>query len=165
MAADALTTLATLAGKALETRGASLAAAESCTGGGIAEAMTRISGSSSWFERGFVTYSNAAKTEMLGVGVSILDQFGAVSEETARAMASGALAHSRATHALAVTGIAGPTGGTVEKPVGMVCFGWAASGGEVVSETRRFDGDREAVRRQSVIYALQGLLRLLEGSL
>jgi nicotinamide-nucleotide amidase len=163
--ADALTTLATLVGKSLLSKGASLAAAESCTGGGIAEAVTRISGSSAWFDRGFVTYSNAAKTEMLGVSVAILAQFGAVSEETARAMASGALAHSQATLALSVTGIAGPTGGTAEKPVGTVCFGWAERGGQTASETRHFDGDRDTVRRQTVIHALQGLLRLLDGAL
>lgn len=164
MAADALTTLATLVGGALASRGASLAAAESCTGGGVAEAVTRISGSSSWFERGFVTYSNAAKTEMLGVTSATVAEFGAVSEQTARAMAGGALAHSHATCALAVTGIAGPTGGSDAKPVGTVCFAWAQRGGAVASETRRFDGDREAVRRQSVMHALQGLLRLLDGS-
>ena len=165
MVADTLTTLAALVGKALKEKGASLAAAESCTGGGIAEAVTRISGSSSWFERGFVTYSNAAKAEMLGVDEAVLEQFGAVSEETARAMASGTLAHSRATHALAVTGIAGPAGGTEDKPVGTVCFAWAQRGGTVAGESRHFGGDRDAVRRQSVIHALQGLLRLLDGSL
>jgi nicotinamide-nucleotide amidase len=163
--ADALTTLATLVGKALLSKGASLAAAESCTGGGIAEAVTRISGSSAWFDRGFVTYSNAAKNEMLGVGEGILAQFGAVSEETARAMASGALTHSHATLALSVTGVAGPTGGTADKPVGTVCFAWAERGGRSASETLHFDGDRDAVRRQSVIHALQGLLRLLDGAL
>jgi nicotinamide-nucleotide amidase len=165
MAADALTTLATLVGQALKTRGALLATAESCTGGGIAEAVTRISGSSEWFERGFVTYSNDAKAEMLGVDRITLTGFGAVSEETAREMAVGALSHSRATHAVSVTGIAGPTGGSAEKPVGTVCFGWAAQGGKPASETRHFGGDREAVRRASVIHALQGLLRLLDGSL
>jgi nicotinamide-nucleotide amidase len=165
MVADTLTTLATLTGKALQAKGASLAAAESCTGGGIAEAVTRISGSSGWFERGFVTYSNAAKIEMLGVSEAVLTQFGAVSEETARAMAGGALAHSLATHALSVTGIAGPTGGTAEKPVGSVCFAWTERGGTMASETRHFDGDRDTVRRQSVIHALQGLLRLLDGAL
>jgi nicotinamide-nucleotide amidase len=165
MAADALTTLATLVGQALKTRGASLATAESCTGGGIAEAVTRISGSSEWFERGFVTYSNDAKADMVGVDRATLLGFGAVSEETAREMAVGALSRSRATHAIAVTGIAGPTGGSADKPVGTVCFGWAAPGGKPVTETRRFDGDREAVRRASVIHALQGLLRLLDGSL
>jgi nicotinamide-nucleotide amidase len=165
MAADALTTLATLIGQALKTRGALLATAESCTGGGIAEAVTRISGSSEWFERGFVTYSNDAKADMLGVGRATLASFGAVSEETAREMAAGALSHGRATHAVSVTGIAGPTGGSADKPVGTVCFGWAAQGGKPVSETRHFDGDREAVRRASVIHALQGLLRLLDGSL
>jgi nicotinamide-nucleotide amidase len=165
MAADALTVLATVVGQALRTKNASLATAESCTGGGIAEVVTRISGSSDWFERGFVTYSNDAKAEMLGVDRETLEKFRAVSEETAREMAVGALRRSRATHALSVTGIAGPTGGSAEKPVGTVCFGWVKQGGEPVSETRHFDGDREAVRRFTVIHALQGLLRLLDGSL
>jgi nicotinamide-nucleotide amidase len=165
MAADALTTLATLVGQALRKHRASLAAAESCTGGGIGEAVTRISGSSEWFERGFVTYSNEAKTEMLGVAQATLKEFGAVSEQTALEMASGALKHSHATLALAVTGIAGPTGGSAEKPVGTVCFAWADRKGKLAGEIRHFDGDRDAVRRQTVIYALQGLLRLLDGAL
>ena len=164
MAADKLTALAADVGSALLARGASLAAAESCTGGGIAEAVTRISGSSAWFERGFVTYSNAAKTEMLGVDAGILAQFGAVSEEAARAMAGGALAHSQATVSLAVTGIAGPIGGTAEKPVGTVCCAWGARGGAISSETKHFGGDRETVRRNSVAHALQGVLRLLDGT-
>jgi nicotinamide-nucleotide amidase len=164
MAADKLTALAADVGSALLARGASLAAAESCTGGGIAEAVTRISGSSAWFERGFVTYSNAAKTEMLGVDADILAQFGAVSEEAARAMAGGALAHSQATVSLAVTGITGPIGGTAEKPVGTVCFAWGARGGAISSETKHFGGDRETVRRNSVAHALQGVLRLLDGT-
>jgi nicotinamide-nucleotide amidase len=165
MAIDALTTLATLVGNALKNKGASLTAAESCTGGGVAEAVTRISGSSSWFERGFVTYSDASKAEMLGVDQAVLDRYGAVSEETARAMASGALAHSRASIALAVTGIAGPTGGSVDKPVGTVCFAWAERGTDAKGETMHFPGDREAVRRQSAIHALQGVLRLLDKAL
>jgi nicotinamide-nucleotide amidase len=165
MPADTITTLATLAGSALLKGGHMLATAESCTGGGIAEAVTRISGSSAWFDRGFVTYSNTAKSEMLGVAASAIAQYGAVSEDTARAMASGALAHSGATHSLSVTGVAGPTGGTGKNPVGTVCFAWAERGGAVTAERKHFDGDREAVRRQTVIHALQGLLRLLDGSL
>ena len=165
MAIDALTTLATLVGNALKNRDASLTAAESCTGGGVAEAVTRISGSSSWFERGFVTYSDASKTEMLGVDQTVLDRYGAVSEETARAMASGALAHSRASIALAVTGVAGPTGGSADKPVGTVCFAWAERGYDPKGETMHFGGNREAVRRQSAIHALQGVLRLLDKAL
>jgi nicotinamide-nucleotide amidase len=137
-----------------------LATAESCTGGWVAEAVTAISGSSSWFDRGFVTYSNEAKREMLGVNALTLDRHGAVSEETAREMAKGALERSRATIAVSVTGIAGPTGGSDAKPVGMVCFSWATKQG-ARSETRRFQGDRESVRRQSVIRALEGVLETL----
>jgi nicotinamide-nucleotide amidase len=147
----------------LMARGEMLATAESCTGGWAAQALTALAGSSNWFERGFVTYSNAAKEEMLGVRPETLAHHGAVSEETAREMALGALSHSRAAVALAITGIAGPSGGTLEKPVGMVCFAWAAEGGATRSETRRFAGDREAVRRQSVERALTGVLELLDA--
>ena len=162
MASDTLTTLATLAGARLKAKGWALATAESCTGGWVAQALTSVPGSSEWFDRGFVTYSNQAKVEMLGVSPATLAAHGAVSEATARAMAAGALAHSGAGMALAITGVAGPAGGTPEKPVGMVCFGWCVRGAEPQSETRRFDGDREAVRRQSVIRALQGLIERLE---
>lgn len=137
-----------------------LATAESCTGGWAAQALTSISGSSEWFERGFVTYSNAAKEEMLGVAPGTLERHGAVSEQTAREMASGALARSRADIALAITGVAGPTGGTPDKPVGMVCFAWARKGAPIACSTRQFRGDRDTVRRQSVIAALQGVLEL-----
>ena len=140
-----------------------LATAESCTGGWAAQAMTAIAGSSVWFERGFVTYSNDAKQEMLGVSAATLKNHGAVSEETAREMALGALARSKASVSLAVTGVAGPTGGSDAKPVGTVCFAWARKGGTVRSETRRFAGDREAVRRQSVVRALEGVLEVLAG--
>jgi nicotinamide-nucleotide amidase len=140
-----------------------LVTAESCTGGWVAQAVTSIPGSSDWFERGFVTYSNAAKHEVLGVSKKILKKFGAVSEQTAREMARGALAHSRAGVAVAVTGVAGPSGGTAAKPVGMVCFAWAR-GRRVLAETRRFRGGREAVRRQSVLHALEGVLRILAGA-
>ena len=146
----------------LTARGALLATAESCTGGWAAQALTALAGSSNWFERGFVTYSNAAKEEMLGVRPETLARHGAVSEETAREMALGALSHSRAVVALAITGVAGPSGGTRDKPVGMVCFAWAAKGGSPRSETRHFGGDREAVRRQSVERALAGVLELLD---
>jgi nicotinamide-nucleotide amidase len=162
---DTLTTLATLVGAALKKQGEILVTAESCTGGGIAEAVTRVAGSSAWFDRGFVTYSNRAKIESLGVDADTLAGSGAVSEETARAMAQGALAKSGATLALSVTGIAGPAGGTAEKPVGTVCFAWARKNGKRASERRHFAGDREAVRRQSAIHALQGILRLLDGTL
>jgi nicotinamide-nucleotide amidase len=138
--------------------------AESCTGGWVAQAVTSIAGSSEWFERGFVTYSNASKQEMLGVRKSTLKRHGAVSEETAREMAAGALKRSRGTIALAVTGVAGPSGGSAAKPVGMVCFAWATRRGRLRSETRRFRGGREAVRRQSVIRALEGVLEALAGA-
>lgn len=163
MPSDTLTALATLVGAKLKAQGVMLATAESCTGGWVAQAVTAISGSSDWFERGFVTYSDAAKQEMLGVSAHTLAEHGAVSEPTAREMAAGALAHSRAQVAVAITGIAGPTGGSPEKPVGMVCFGWAVKDGALNAGTRQFKGDRESVRRQSVIAALQGVLELLEG--
>lgn len=145
---------------ALKARGLSLVTAESCTGGWVAMALTAIAGSSDWFERGYVTYSNAAKREELGVSEETLQRHGAVSEETAREMAAGALKHGRGQVALAITGVAGPTGGTRDKPVGTVCFAWA-QGSKISSRTRRFDGDRESVRRQSVVHALQGVLELL----
>ena len=137
-----------------------LATAESCTGGLIAGACTELSGSSVWFERGFVTYSNAAKTEMLGVDADLIARVGAVSEAVARAMAQGALAHSHAQIALSVTGVAGPTGGSLDKPVGTVWFGWSIDG-QLHAEMRRFPGDRAAVRAATVRRALQRLLELL----
>jgi nicotinamide-nucleotide amidase len=157
-----LVSLARRVGSRLKKRRLMLATAESCTGGWIAQAVTSVAGSSEWFERGFVTYSNAAKRELLGVRASTLSHFGAVSEETAREMATGALRRSRAQIALAVTGIAGPGGGTRAKPVGMVCFAWAAKKIGAKSATRRFAGGREAVRRRSVAFALQGLLERLD---
>jgi len=138
-----------------------LVTAESCTGGWAAQAVTSVAGSSEWFERGFVTYSYDSKRELLGVAEATLDERGAVSEETAREMALGALARSKGTLALAITGVAGPAGGSKEKPVGTVCFAWAL-GDTVRSETRRFNGDRESVRRQSVVRALEGVIELLE---
>ena len=137
-----------------------LATAESCTGGMIAAACTDLSGSSQWFERGFVTYSNEAKAEMLAVPPGLIEEHGAVSESVARAMADGALAHSRAQVSLAVTGIAGPTGGTEAKPVGTVWFAWCVDG-ETHSEMQHFAGDRAAVRVATVRYALKRLLSLL----
>jgi nicotinamide-nucleotide amidase len=137
-----------------------LASAESCSGGLIAAACTDLAGSSNWFERGFVTYSNAAKTELLGVEAALIEQHGAVSEAVARAMAAGALVHSHAQVALAVTGVAGPGGGSADKPVGTVWFGWATPNG-LSSEVRRFDGDRAAVRAATVQHALSRLLALL----
>jgi len=163
MTTDSLTSLPVRVGARLKASGLRLATAESCTGGWVAQAVTSVSGSSDWFDRGFVTYSNEAKREMLGVRAETLQRSGAVSEETAREMASGALAASRAQIAVAVTGVAGPTGGTPQKPVGMVCFAWARSGGGVESATRHFPGDREQVRRESVIWALAGVLERIGG--
>jgi nicotinamide-nucleotide amidase len=147
---------------ALKARDALLVTAESCTGGWVAQAVTAVAGSSDWFERGFVTYSNAAKEELLGVKRETLESHGAVSEETAREMALGALAKSRGSVSLAITGIAGPAGGSAQKPVGTVCFAWARKGAQTRAETRRFSGDREAVRRQSVEHSLARLLELLD---
>ena len=144
----------------LQARGWMLATAESCTGGLIAAACTDLSGSSNWFERGFVTYSNEAKTELLGVDAALIAQHGAVSEVVVRAMAFGAVRRSRAQVSVAVTGVAGPTGGSPEKPVGTVWFGFQVDG-RLASETLRFDGDRAAVRSATVEHALQRLLQLL----
>lgn len=155
--------LALRIGAQLKAADAMLATAESCTGGWAAQVVTSVAGSSAWFDRGFVTYSNAAKQEMLGVRPETLREYGAVSEETAHEMVLGALARSRATVALSITGVAGPGGGTTAKPVGMVCFGWAR-GPQARTETRVFAGDRESVRRQSVIRALEGVLSLLQAS-
>jgi len=145
---------------ALLHRGWMMASAESCTGGVIAARCTDLSGSSQWFERGFVTYSNAAKTELVGVPATLIEQHGAVSEAVARSMATGALKYSHAQVSVAVTGIAGPTGGSVEKPVGTVWFAWAM-GEQVSSERRVFAGDRAAVREATVQHALQGLVARL----
>jgi nicotinamide-nucleotide amidase len=138
-----------------------LACAESCTGGMIAAACTELAGSSEWFERGFVSYSNVAKTELLGVDAALIERHGAVSEEVARAMAEGAIQQSHAQVALAVTGVAGPGGGSAAKPVGTVWFGWVTPGG-VVSEMRRFEGDRRHVRQATVLHALARLLALVK---
>lgn len=162
MTIESLTALATLVGARLKASGRLLVTAESCTGGWIAQAVTAVAGSSDWFESGYVTYSNASKQEALGVSERTLTRFGAVSEETAREMAAGALAASRASVSVAVTGVAGPSGGSAEKPVGMVCFAWALKDCPPCSETRRFAGDRGEVRRQSVIRALQGLIEVLD---
>jgi nicotinamide-nucleotide amidase len=163
-----ITQLATQVGKVLQAKGLLLATAESCTGGGVAQAITEIAGSTAWFDSGFVTYSNASKTEMLDVSPAMIAQFGTVSEEVAAAMAFGALANSNAHIALSTTGIAGPTGGVPGKPVGTVCFAWAMD--EIDhqhyaqhSERLVFTGDRKSVREQSVMHALQGLLRYLES--
>ncbi|MBV6476631.1 MAG: nicotinamide-nucleotide amidase [Rhodocyclaceae bacterium] len=148
-------------GQALLERKSMLACAESCTGGWVAEVVTATGGSSQWFERGYVTYSNAAKQELLGVRAETLREQGAVSEAVVREMAAGTLRRSHAQAALAISGVAGPTGGSPDKPVGTVCFAWVLRDGVPTAETVHFSGEREAVRRQSVIHALQGLLRKL----
>lgn len=158
---SALTRIAQNLGTALKKHGVMLVTAESCTGGHVAQVMTSIPGSSEWFERGFVTYTNLAKHEMLGVPAATLETHGAVSEQTVRAMAEGALKHSHAQVSLAVSGVAGPSGGTPEKPVGTVCLAWAGKGRETQSRTEHFTGDRDAVRRAAVQSALQGMLDFL----
>ena len=158
---DELTRLAERVGRALAERGLMLATAESCTGGWVAKVMTDVAGSSGWFERGFVTYSNQAKQDLLGVRASTLQAHGAVSEQAVREMAEGALARSRAQVALAVSGIAGPQGGSPGKPVGTVWLAWARAGVAPRARLAQFPGDRAAVRRQSVLAALQGVLDIL----
>ena len=153
-------TLPALVADLMLKKGLFLATAESCTGGLIAAACTDLAGSSAWFERGFVTYSNAAKTEMLGVDAALIDGHGAVSEAVVRAMATGALAHSHAQVAVAVTGVAGPSGGSADKPVGTVWLGFAL-GGQVHAECQHFPGDRGAVRVATVQHALRRLTELL----
>ncbi len=153
--------MATRVGKALEAKGWLLATAESCTGGGVSYAITEIPGSGDWFDCGFVTYSNAAKTEMLDVPAALIAQCGAVSEEVAAAMAEGAVANSNAHVAISTTGIAGPTGAVPGKPVGTVCFGWS-KGDTTYTERLVFKGDRQAVREQTIVHALSGLLRFIE---
>jgi len=153
--------LASEVGDALRARGWMLATAESCTGGWVGQLLTSLPGSSAWYERGFITYANVAKQEMLGVSAATLEIFGAVSEETAQAMAVGALAHSHAQAALAISGIAGPGGGTPQKPVGLVCYGWALADGTRMSSTCRLDGDREEIRSRAVAAALRGLAELI----
>ncbi|ACL72371.1 CinA family protein [Thioalkalivibrio sulfidiphilus] len=160
---EALAGLARDTGQALGMAGLRLATAESCTGGWIAKLLTDIAGSSAWFERGLVTYSNAAKTQLLGVPAGIIEVHGAVSEATVRAMAEGALNVSDAEAALAVSGIAGPGGGSPEKPVGTVWLAWAGKGRETEARRFLFPGDREAVRRQAVAAALEGLLARLSS--
>jgi nicotinamide-nucleotide amidase len=156
-----LEALAASLGEALLGRGWSLAVAESCTGGWAAQAITAIPGSSAWFDRGFVTYSNAAKQEMLGVRAQTLAQFGAVSEATVREMAEGALRHSHAQAAFAISGIAGPGGGSPGKPVGTVWFAWALAGRPAEAAVAHFAGDRREVRAQAVAYVFSGMQKRL----
>jgi nicotinamide-nucleotide amidase len=155
--------LAAQVGGLLKAHGLLLATAESCTGGGIAQAVTEVSGSSAWFERGFITYANQAKVEMLGVQQATLEAHGAVSEATVREMAEGALRHSHAQVAVAVSGIAGPTGGTPDKPVGTVWFAWSLRNGPTHAQVHHLDGTRAEIRAHSVQIALQGVQQLLKG--
>jgi nicotinamide-nucleotide amidase len=148
-------------GDALKSRSLMMAAAESCTGGWIGQAVTMVPGSSKWFDRGFVTYTNEAKEEMLGVRAATLKKFGAVSEQTVLEMVTGALSHSRAQVAVAVSGIAGPDGGSAQKPVGTVALAWGQKGSASEARSIHFSGDRDAVRRQTVLAALEGLLVML----
>jgi len=149
-------------GEALSARQLTIATAESCTGGWVAKVLTDIAGSSAWFERGYVSYSNLAKQQMLGVPAQLIESRGAVSEAVVAEMVRGAIAHSGADLALAVSGIAGPGGGTRDKPVGTVWFGWGRADQDVITRMECFAGDRERVRRQSVLTALQGVLDLVE---
>ena len=160
---QALHALAEQIGTALKQRHWLLATAESITGGIISQIITDIAGSSEWFDCGLVTYSNASKTNFLEVPDALIAQFGAVSEEVAAAMATGALANTDADVTISTTGIAGPTGAVPGKPVGTVCFGWA-TGKSVLTERLVFQGDRHAVRMQTTVHALQGLMRMLQSS-
>jgi nicotinamide-nucleotide amidase len=159
---EQLTQLSQATGEWLLAKQQVLVTAESCTGGGVACAVTDIAGSSAWFDRAFVTYSNEAKMEMLGVSPETLDEFGAVSQPVVEQMAQGALTHSHGTIAVAVSGIAGPGGGSDEKPVGTVWFAWQ-KGEQKVQQVHQFAGDREAVRAQACVMALQGVNKLLQG--
>jgi nicotinamide-nucleotide amidase len=154
--------LATQVGAALKAHGMMLTTAESCTGGGVAQAITEVAGCSVWFERGFVTYSNLSKQQMLGVSEATLKQYGAVSEAVVREMVAGALANSISNIALSVSGIAGPDGGTVEKPIGTVWFAWGIKHGETIAQRYLLKGKRSEVRIQAVNITLQGVLNLLE---
>ena len=157
-----LTTLAIELGAVLKERNLMLALAESCTGGMVAQSITSVAGSSAWFDRGFVTYSNVSKIEMLGVRAETLEKFGAVSEETALEMALGCLKHSHAQLSGSITGIAGPDGGTVDKPVGTVCFAWVGEKLLLSTTTKRFFGNREEVRQQAAIAWMAGLTERLK---
>ena len=163
---DDIIDLAARVGRALQAKGLLLVTAESCTGGGVAQAITEIAGSSEWFDSGFITYSNASKSELLEVSPAVIAQFGTVSEEVAGAMAEGALANSNGHVALSTTGIAGPGGAVPGKPVGTVCFAWSIERNTHIERTQTerlvFSGDRQAVRQQTVVHALKGLLRFLD---
>jgi nicotinamide-nucleotide amidase len=158
---DTLTNLSVALGHALLQRSYKLALAESCTGGLASATITDIAGSSAWFDRGFITYSNASKLDMLNVDAKTLAEHGAVSEETAVEMALGALQHSDANISGSITGIAGPSGGSTNKPVGTVCFSWAVKNGRVVTSTMHFTGNRQEIRHQAVIQLITGLIEIL----
>lgn len=160
---NGLKELARQLGKVLSVKGLKLALAESCTGGWVAKVVTDVGGSSAWFERGFVTYTNNAKQQMLGVDEEPLQTYGAVSEQTVEAMAQGAIQYSDADVSLAISGIAGPDGGTAEKPVGLVYFAWLGRGMAPRIDKIVFTGNREVVRRQAVAHGLKGLLEYLDG--
>lgn len=157
-----LATLSIELGAALKARGFILALAESCTGGMVAEVITSVAGSSAWFDRGFVTYSNQAKIDMLGISAQTLETFGAVSEQIAVEMALGALKHSQAHIAGSITGIAGPNGGTADKPVGTVCFAWAEDNQPTIAMTKNFDGNRGKVRQQATTFLMRQLIDQLK---
>lgn len=158
---DQLLDLAAQLGEAAQQQQKMLTTAESCTGGLVAQLLTSIPGSSLWFDCGFVTYSNHSKTTMLGVLPETLNQMGAVSEQVVAQMALGALAQSQADMAVSISGIAGPAGGSADKPVGTVCFAWAHKKGSLITVTQQFDGDRLEVRKQAAMYAVLGLLEQL----
>jgi len=160
---EQLHTLAKKLGEAALRAGVMVATAESCTGGWVAEALTSVAGSSKWFERGFITYSNISKQEMLGVSENTLKQFGAVSEQTVIEMAEGALKHSHAHAGMAVSGVAGPGGAVLDKPIGTVCLAWAVVGQKTHCLTEHFTGNREEIRRQAVITVLDRMLVILAG--
>lgn len=160
----ALNSLAKEVGALLIENALMLSTAESCTGGWVAKVVTDIPGSSGWFDRGFVTYTNQAKQEMLSVNPETLLSFGAVSEQTAQEMAEGVLLASRANVSLAVSGVAGPAGGTKQKPVGMVCFAWSGKFFDTLTNTQTFKGDRELIRRRAVHHALSGLVDMLNAA-
>ena len=157
-----LAALATELGAALKARGYMLVLAESCTGGMVAEVITSVAGSSAWFDRGYVTYSNQAKIDMLGVSAQTLETFGAVSEQIAVEMAFGALKHSQAHIAGSITGIAGPDGGTADKPVGTVCFAWAEANQPTITMTKNFDGNRGKIRQQATTFLMRQLIDQLK---
>ena len=158
MSEPKLRQLSVLVGNKLKEKGLWITCAESCTGGWVAKSITDIAGSSAWFDRGFVTYSNASKHQLLGVSDATLDKFGAVSEETVREMAKGALHAAGANLALSISGIAGPDGGTATKPVGTVWFGFAGDGGRTLAIKQQFSGDRDSVRLQAAVFSLQTVL-------